>query len=108
MMQQEMTKNMVQAGELLLNLEKSTLYREEAEFHLTPIETRLLAVLMANVGQIVTRDKLLEEVWHTDDPRHSRTLDVHIHWLRQKVEVDPNIPEYILTRRGLGYELRVG
>lgn len=107
-MTQQVTSNQpLQAGELVLDLEKTTLNKGETAFHLTPRETKLMAVLMKNVGNIVSREQLLAEVWHSNGTGDSRSLDVYIHWLRQKVEDNPRIPEHILTRRGLGYELRI-
>jgi DNA-binding response OmpR family regulator len=100
-------QKLLQVGNLVLNLENTTLTKDKTIFHLTPKQTRLMALLMKNVGRIVSRDQLMREVWYTDDADSTRTLDVHIRWLRQKIEDDPNIPEYILTRRSLGYELRI-
>ena len=100
--------NKLQVGDLVLDLEKTTLTKgETAAVHLTPKETQLMALLMDNVGHVVSRDRMMKEVWHSNELDKSRTLDVHICWLRQKVEDNPNIPEYILTRRSLGYELRI-
>ncbi|MBN1219543.1 MAG: winged helix-turn-helix transcriptional regulator [Anaerolineae bacterium] len=107
MLHQKSVKKQLQVGNLILDLEKTTLTKGKTAFHLTPKETRLMALLMDNAGQIVSRDQMMKEVWHTNGLGDSRTLDVHIRWLRQKVEDNPNIPEYILTRRNLGYELRV-
>ena len=107
MTQQVITSQPLQAGDLVLDLNKTTLSKGDTTFHLTPIETKLMAVLMKNVGNVVSREQLFAEVWHTDDAGGSRLLDVYIHWLRQKVEDNPRIPEHILTRRGLGYELRI-
>lgn len=107
MAQQKTNAKLLQVGELVLDMEKTTLNKGKASFKLTPKETKLLAVLMENEGKIVSRDQLITEVWYSDDAGRSRSLDVHIRWLRQKVEDNPNIPEYILTRRGLGYELRI-
>ena len=96
-----------QTGNLVLDLEKTTLHKGGATFHLTPKETRLMALLMDNVGQVVSRDQLMKEVWHSNgEALNTRSLDVHIHWLRQKIEDNPRIPEHILTWRGLGYTLR--
>ena len=108
MLQRQVNGKVIQAGELVLDLGKTTLTKRDTEVHLTPKETKLMAVLMNNVGKVVSRDRLMQEVWHTDDLTESRTLDVHIRWLRQKIEDNPRIPEYILTRRSMGYELRVG
>ena len=105
---QRTKRNVIQAGDFVLNLHNTTLLKGEDAFHLTPKEAKLMAVLMENVERAVSRARLTQEVWHTDELANSRTLDVHVHWLRQKIEDNPHIPEYILTRRGLGYELRVG
>jgi DNA-binding response OmpR family regulator len=104
---QRPVKKVLKTGQFVLDLEKATLNKGETTFYLTPKETKLLAILMKNNGTIVSREFLLDEVWHAKDNGYSRSLDVHIRWLRQKIEDNPNIPEYILTRRGLGYELRI-
>jgi DNA-binding response OmpR family regulator len=62
---------------------------------------------MQNAGKVVSRKSLMKHVWDTDYLGDTRTLDVHICWLRQKVESDPRMPEHILTKRGQGYTLRV-
>jgi DNA-binding response OmpR family regulator len=100
-------QKLMQVGDLVLNLEKITLTKGTTTFHLTPKQTSILALLMKHVGHIVSRDQLMREVWYSDEVSHTRTIDVHIRWLRQIIEDNPNIPEYILTRRSLGYELRV-
>jgi DNA-binding response OmpR family regulator len=100
-------QKLLQEGNLILDLENTTLTKGQTTFHLTPKQTSIMALLMKNVGRIVSRDRLMQEVWYSDEASNSRTIDVHIRWLRQIVEDDPNIPEYILTRRTLGYELRI-
>jgi len=107
MVQQKTNTKLMQVGDLVLDLEKTTLNKGKTSFKLTPKEAKLLAVLMENEGKIVSRDQLISKVWYANSAGQSRSLDVHIRWLRQKVEDNPNIPEYILTRRGLGYEFRV-
>jgi DNA-binding response OmpR family regulator len=96
-------------GEFTLDLGNTSLHKGKTVFHLTPKEAKLMAVLMEHVGQVVSRAKLKREVWHMDEAErdNSRALDVYIRWLRQKVEDNPRIPEHILTRRGMGYELRI-
>ncbi len=96
----------VQVGNMTLDMRSSILKREGSEIHLTPKETKLMALLMRNVGQVVSRSELMQSVWNTEYLGDTRTLDVHICWLRQKIEDNPRIPELILTRRGQGYELR--
>ena len=90
-----------------LDPRSSILKKDGDEVHLTPKETKLMVLLMENVGRVVSRSELMESVWNTEYLGDTRTLDVHICWLRQKIEDNPRIPELILTRRGQGYELRV-
>jgi DNA-binding response OmpR family regulator len=92
---------------MVLDTEKAMLKKNGNEIHLTPKETKLMALLMQNVGRVVSRSELMQEVWNTEYLGDTRTLDVHICWLRQKIEDNPRIPELILTRRGQGYELRI-
>ena len=91
---------------LILDLQKTVLIKRGKIIHLTPKEANLLALLIRNAGQVVNRQDLMQEIWHSDNHADSRILDVHICLLRRKVEVNPQVPELILTRRGLGYELR--
>jgi DNA-binding response OmpR family regulator len=71
----------------------------------SPKEARLLATLMQHPGQVVSRAQLMKEVWQTDYLGDTRTLDVHIYLLRQKLEQDPANPRLLVTERGLGYRL---
>ena len=71
---------------------------------LSPKEFELLVFLMRNRSRAFTRDYLLEKVWGYDYAGDSRTVDVHIRWLRQKIEADPSRPQYLLTVRGYGYK----
>ena len=107
MSRQNSTPKKVQAGNMSLDMEKSCLKKNGGQIHLTPKETKLMALLMQNVGKVVSRSELMQEVWNTEYLGDTRTLDVHICWLRQKIEENPRIPECILTRRGQGYELRL-
>ena len=107
MAQKEAIEKSLYVGDMTLDLETATLRKNGSEIHLTPKEMKVMALLMQNVGKVVSRSVLMQEVWDTEYLGDTRTLDVHICWLRQKIEEDPRIPEYILTRRGQGYELRV-
>jgi two-component system response regulator RegX3 len=71
---------------------------------LSPKEWNLLEVLLRNKGRVLTRDVLLERVWGEDVYMDRGTLDVHIRWIRQKIERDPAQPERLLTVRGVGYK----
>jgi two-component system OmpR family response regulator len=65
----------------------------------------LLAFLAANKGLVFSREQLLDKVWGYDFAGDTRTVDVHIRWLRQKIESDPAKPEHLVTVRGAGYRL---
>jgi DNA-binding response OmpR family regulator len=91
------------SGELLLDLVSRRAFLKEIELQLAPREFELLATLMRNRGAVLTRDVLLNQVWGDDYPGDSRTVDVHIRWLRQKIEDSPSRPEKIVTVRGMGY-----
>jgi len=72
---------------------------------LTTKEFNLLLFLAENRGIVFSRDKLLEKVWGYDYPGGTRSVDVHIRWLREKIEANPAKPQYLLTVRGVGYKL---
>jgi len=78
--------------------------REEAA-SLSPTEFTLLELFMNNPRRVFSRDQLLERVWGIDFMGDSKTVDVHIRWLREKLELDPSSPQYIITVRGFGYRL---
>lgn len=107
MPRQNATKNHLSVDSFFLDLNTSSLKKNDTEIHLTPKECKLMAVLMRHAGQVVSRQQLMQEVWETEYLGDTRTLDVHICWLRQKVEEDPRAPRHIVTRRGHGYELRI-
>lgn len=69
-------------------------------------EYDLLRILATHPGQVLTREQLLNLVWGSDFYGDSRTVDVHIRWLREKIEADPGVPKFILTVRGVGYKFR--
>ena len=71
--------------------------------HLTPKECRLLGTFMQHAGQVLTREFLMQEVWDTHYTGDTRTIEVHIAWLRSKIEEDTGNPQRILTVRGVGY-----
>ena len=95
----------LQAGDLVLDVEKRVVSCDNGKVKLTPKECRLLGAFMSNGGQVLTREYLMKEVWDTDYMGDTRTLDVHIRYLRVKIEKDPDNPERILTIRGVGYRL---
>lgn len=78
-------------------------FKGEQELQLSAREFDLLAVLMRNAGRAMSRDELIKQVWGDDWVGDPRTLDVHVRWLRLKIEEDPASPQYIQTVRGYGY-----
>ena len=91
------------ARDLSLDLKGHKLFRGEDEVHLSNREFMLLAELMRNSGAVLTRDLLLNRIWGEDNFVEKRTVDVHIRWLREKIELDPSRPTRIVTVRGVGY-----
>ncbi len=89
--------------DLRLDLVGRRVWRAERELQLAPREFDLLATLMRNKGAVLTRELLLAQVWGMDYSGDTRTVDVHIRWLRQKIEPDPSQPVRITTVRGVGY-----
>ncbi len=93
-------------GELIFNLKRCCVTRGERESHLTPKQAELLELLMRHTGEVLTRKFIMKHVWDTDFLDDTRTLDVHIHWLRKAIELDTGSPEYLQTVRGVGYCFR--
>lgn len=102
----EKPPRLLTVGHLSLDLEKHKLTRGAKSFSLTPKEFILLKLLMSRSGQTVTRKTLMKEVWETDYLGDTRTLDVHIRWVREKVEDNPSKPQHLVTARGQGYRLQ--
>jgi DNA-binding response OmpR family regulator len=91
------------AGPIVLDLNTRRAFKRDQELALRFKEFELLSVLMNRAGDAVTRAELFDQVWGTDWLGDTRTLDVHVRWLREKIEDDPGHPCYIQTVRGLGY-----
>lgn len=93
----------VTLGDLSLDPVARRVYKHEQEVQLSAREFDLLTTLIKNAGRALSREELLSEVWGDDWIGDPRTLDVHVRWLRLKVEDDPASPKYIQTVRGHGY-----
>jgi two-component system KDP operon response regulator KdpE len=92
-------------GPLAVNLESRTVAFDGAPIHLTPIQFRLLQVLIQNAGRVVTQTQLLREVWGAAHRENSHYLRIYMSQLRQKLELDPTRPKIFLTEVGIGYRL---
>lgn len=98
-------KYILTIGPIELNLRTQLVSSNGQQTRLTPRLVKILEMLMENHGEIVCRDPLFKSVWETDYTGDTRTLDVHISWLRQAIEEDPKHPRLIKTVRGVGYIL---
>ena len=98
--------SVVDLGAVQVDLAGHRLLRNGVTVPLKPKAFDLLAFLVRNPGQVFTRDQLLEHVWGYDYAGETRTVDVHVHWLRTRIETDPANPEYLHTVRGTGYVFR--
>lgn len=101
-------KNEIRIKDLLIRPDRYTANLDGKKLDLTPKEFELLHLLAANPGRVFTRDILLERIWGYDRVRETRTVDVHIRYLRQKIEKNPSTPEYIETVRSVGYRFHSG
>ena len=98
-------KKLLRIGEIEIDISRHRTSLRESALELTPKEFDLLAFLARNKGLVFSREQLLEKVWGYDYTGDTRTVDVHIRWLRQKIEADPSNPSYLITVRGTGYKL---
>ena len=101
------TKDLLQAGSLQLDVEQRLVLCQDRQVRLTPRLVTLLKILMEHPGELIDRKELFRQVWDTAYTVDTRTLDVHVSWLRQAVEEDPRHPKLIKTVRGAGYRLDV-
>ena len=99
--------NILQAGAIRLDLDRKRVRCLGQNTRLTPRLVALLQALMGHPGEVVEREELFKKVWETDYTGDTRTLDVHISWLRKAIEPNPTKPKFLRTIRGVGYRLDV-
>jgi two-component system alkaline phosphatase synthesis response regulator PhoP len=97
----------VRLGSIVVDLAGHRLLRDGHELPVRPKAFELLTHFLRHPGQVFEREQLLERVWGYDFAGESRTVDVHVHWLRAVIEPDPAAPRYLQTVRGVGYVLRL-
>jgi two-component system OmpR family response regulator len=95
----------IRIGAIRIDIGRHQALLHDALLDLKPKEFDLLAFLAKNKSLVFSREHLLEKVWGYDYAGDNRTIDVHIRWLRQKIEADPSNPKYLVTVRGTGYKL---
>jgi DNA-binding response OmpR family regulator len=96
----------VDLGRVQVDLAGHRVLRDGEALPIKPKAFELLAFLVRHPGQVFSRDQLLEHVWGYDYAGETRTVDVHVHWLRSELEEDPAAPQYLHTVRGVGYVFR--
>ncbi len=94
---------LIQAGDVSLDLHNRIVITPRGEHHMTPKQCALLQILMERRNEVVSRREIMQEIWQTNFLGDTRTLDVHMRWLRERIELDPSNPRYIVTVRGRGY-----
>lgn len=97
----------LKAGPIMLDIAQKRAVVGEKQVQLTPRLVILLRILMEHSGEVVERKAMFREAWETDYTVDTRSLDVHMSWLRQAIEENPRKPQYIKTVRGVGYRLDV-
>ena len=103
--QPEVKGDLLTIGDIKFDIARHQASKGATPLQLTPKEFDLLVFLTRNKGFVFSRNQLLEKVWGYDYGGDTRTVDVHIRWLRQKIETDPNNPKHLITVRGAGYKL---
>ncbi|NLF50279.1 MAG: response regulator transcription factor [Leptolinea sp.] len=101
-------KDILKAGMLQLDMRDRIVRYQGKQVRLTPRLMMLLQQLMEKAGEVIEREELFRKVWETDYVQDTRSLDVHISWLREALELDPRHPRLIKTIRGVGYRLDLG
>ena len=99
--------NIIHAGPIRLDIEHRRVKCLSRNSRLTPRLANLLQALLQHRGDVIEREVLFKQVWETNYTGDTRTLDVHISWLRRAIEMDPNHPRFLHTVRGVGYRLDV-
>ncbi len=98
-------QNVLRFGDIAMYPQECRVVARGQEIGLSPKEFRILELFLRHPRRVWSREQLLENIWGTDFVGDSKTVDVHIRWLREKLEADPSDPKYLVTVRGFGYRL---
>jgi DNA-binding response OmpR family regulator len=107
LLQVKNSDDVIVCGPLAVNLAQRVLIANGSETQLTPKLAQLVETFFRHPGETLDRKQLMEQVWHTNYLGDTRTLDVHVRWIRRAIETDPGNPRYLKTVRGVGYRLEV-
>lgn len=102
-----LTSREIRIGSMAFDPDTRTLHKGNETLYLRPKEAALLALFMRNPGKVLSRREIMRQVWETDYIGDTRTLSVHVRWLRTKIEDQPSTPRYLRTVRGVGYRFEV-
>lgn len=91
--------------DIALNVEECRVFLSDKEINLSPKEFKILELLISQPKRVWSRDQIIDKVWGYDFMGDNKTVDVHIRWLREKLEINPSQPKYLKTVRGFGYRL---
>jgi two-component system KDP operon response regulator KdpE len=105
--QEQMQNDVFITGNLKVDLLNRVVSVDEKEIHLTPIQYRLLMVLVKNAGKVLTHQQVLNEVWGPSYKENAHYLRIYMSQLRQKLEADPTQPKLLVTESGVGYRLKI-
>lgn len=105
--QEQLQAGVFVTGNLKVDLHNRLVSVDDREIHLTPIQYRLLAVLVKHAGKVLTHQQILKEVWGPSYQENAHYLRIYMSQLRQKLEADPTQPKFLLTESGVGYRLKV-
>lgn len=97
------TEHRLHCGAIYLDMATRTVTTPKGQYAMTPKQCALLKLLMEHQGEVVERRLIMETVWETSYLEDTRTLDVHVRWLRERIEENPSKPRYLKTVRGIGY-----
>ncbi len=104
---EHLQNNTFVTANLAVDLEKRIVTIDQQEIHLTPIQYRLLGVLIKYAGRVLTHQQILKEVWGPSYQENAHYLRIYMSQLRQKLEADPSQPKFLLTESGVGYRLKI-
>ncbi len=97
--------NVLRFEDIMLHPQECRVFLKGEEVNLSPKEFRILELFMSQPRRVWSRDQIIDQVWGHDFMGDNKTVDVHIRWIREKLEVDPSHPQYLKTVRGFGYRL---